>query len=177
MAIYSNILAWRILWTVDPGELLSIGSHRVGYNWSDLACMNALEKEMATHSNILAWRIPGTQKPGGLPSVGLHRFGHDWSNLAAAAEETYLTYLKVIKAICDKWVSQVTSYQRWKTESISSRIKNKTRMPTLMILSNLVLEILAIEVREEKNKRNPNWKGRSKIVTVCRSQDTMHIKS
>ena len=32
MAIYSNILAWRILWTVDPGELLSIGSHRVGYN-------------------------------------------------------------------------------------------------------------------------------------------------
>ena len=27
MATYSNILAWRNLWTVEPGGLLSIGSH------------------------------------------------------------------------------------------------------------------------------------------------------
>ena len=46
-------------------------------NWSNLACMHKLEKEMATHSSILAWRIPGTQEPGGLLSVGLHRVGHD----------------------------------------------------------------------------------------------------
>ena len=39
---------------------------------SDLACMHALEKEMATHSSILAWRIPGTAEPGGLTSMGLH---------------------------------------------------------------------------------------------------------
>ena len=58
---------------------------QVGYNWSDLACMNALEKEMATHSNILTWRIPGTEKPGGLPSVEAHRVGCNWSDLAAAA--------------------------------------------------------------------------------------------
>ena len=32
MATYSNILAWRILWTVDPGGLLSIGSHRVRHD-------------------------------------------------------------------------------------------------------------------------------------------------
>ena len=83
MATYSNILAWKILWTVEPERLLSIGSRRVGHNWSALACMNALEKEMATHPNILAWRIPGTEQPGGLPSVGLHRVGHDWSNAAA----------------------------------------------------------------------------------------------
>ena len=54
-----------------------MGSHRVGHNWSDLACMPALEKEMATHSSILAWRIPGTEEPGGLPSMGSHRVGHD----------------------------------------------------------------------------------------------------
>ena len=30
MATYSDILAWRNLWTVEPGGLLSIGSHRVG---------------------------------------------------------------------------------------------------------------------------------------------------
>ena len=45
----------------NPGDrgawgLLSIGSHRVGHDWSDLACMHALEKEIATHSCILAWK-------------------------------------------------------------------------------------------------------------------------
>ena len=66
-----------------------MGSHRVGHNWSDLACMHAcmhaLEKEMATHSSVLAWRIPGTGEPGGLPSVRSHRVRHDWRDLAAAA--------------------------------------------------------------------------------------------
>ena len=32
MATYSTILAWRILWTEEPGGLLSIGSHRVGHD-------------------------------------------------------------------------------------------------------------------------------------------------
>ena len=69
----------------EPGGLPSMGSHRVRHDWGDLACMHALEKEMATHSSTLAWRIPETEEPGGLPSMGLHRVGHDWSNLAAAA--------------------------------------------------------------------------------------------
>ena len=30
MATHSSVLAWRILWTEEPGELLSMGSHRVG---------------------------------------------------------------------------------------------------------------------------------------------------
>ena len=89
MAIHSSTLAWRILWTEEPGGLQSIGSHRVRHNWSDLACMHALEKEMATHSSILAWRIPGPGEPGGLPSLGSHRVGHDWSDLAAAAAVLY----------------------------------------------------------------------------------------
>ena len=62
-----------------------MGSHRVRHDWSDLACVHALEKEMATHSSILAWRIPGMEEPGGLPSVGSQRVRHDWSNLTAAA--------------------------------------------------------------------------------------------
>ena len=32
MATYSSILAWRILWTEEPGALQSMGSHRVGHN-------------------------------------------------------------------------------------------------------------------------------------------------
>ena len=30
MATYSSILAWKILWTEEPGRLQSMGSQRVG---------------------------------------------------------------------------------------------------------------------------------------------------
>ena len=75
----------RILCPEETGGLLSIGSHRVGHDWSDLACMHALEQEMATHSSILAWRIPRTVESGGLPSMGSHKVGYDWSDLAVVA--------------------------------------------------------------------------------------------
>ena len=32
MAAHPSILAWRILWTEEPGGLLSIGSYRVGHD-------------------------------------------------------------------------------------------------------------------------------------------------
>ena len=50
---------------------------------------------MAIHSSVLAWRIPGTGEPGGLPSLGSHRIGHNGSDLAAAAADSYLTFLKM----------------------------------------------------------------------------------
>ena len=37
MATLSSILAWRIPWTEKPGGLQSMGSQRVGHDWSDLA--------------------------------------------------------------------------------------------------------------------------------------------
>ena len=77
MATHSSILVWRILWTEEPGGLLSIGLPRVRDDCSDLACIHALEKEMATHSSILVWRILWTEEPGGLQCTGLHRVGHD----------------------------------------------------------------------------------------------------
>ena len=35
MAIHSSTLAWEFPWTEEPGRLHSVGSHRVGHNWSD----------------------------------------------------------------------------------------------------------------------------------------------
>ena len=32
MATYSNILAWRLPWTGEPGRLQSMGLQRVGHN-------------------------------------------------------------------------------------------------------------------------------------------------
>ena len=43
-ATHSSVLAWRILWTEKTGGLQSLGSQRVGYNWSDLACMHGIYK-------------------------------------------------------------------------------------------------------------------------------------
>ena len=37
MATHSSALAWRIPGTGEPGGLPSMGSQRVGHNWSDLA--------------------------------------------------------------------------------------------------------------------------------------------
>ena len=36
MATHSSVLAWRVPGTGEPGGLLSMGSHRVGHDWSDL---------------------------------------------------------------------------------------------------------------------------------------------
>ena len=43
MATHSNVLAWRIPGTVEPGGLPSMGSHRVWHDWSDLAAAAAAE--------------------------------------------------------------------------------------------------------------------------------------
>ena len=37
METHSSVLAWRIPGTGEPGGLPSMGSHRVGHDWSDLA--------------------------------------------------------------------------------------------------------------------------------------------
>ena len=37
MAPHSSTLAWKIPWVEEPGRLQSMGSHRVGHDWSNLA--------------------------------------------------------------------------------------------------------------------------------------------
>ena len=40
MATHSSVLAWRIPGTGEPGGLPSMGLHRGGHDWSDLAAAN-----------------------------------------------------------------------------------------------------------------------------------------
>ena len=42
MATHSSVLAWRIPGMGEPGGLLSMGSHRVKHDWSDLAATAAV---------------------------------------------------------------------------------------------------------------------------------------
>ena len=48
MATHSSVLVWRIPGMGEPGGLLSMGSHRVWHNWSDLA-------EAASSLNIMVF--------------------------------------------------------------------------------------------------------------------------
>ena len=41
MATHSSVLAWRIPGTGEPSGLPSMGLHRVGHDWSDLAAAAA----------------------------------------------------------------------------------------------------------------------------------------
>ena len=49
MATHSSVLAWRISGTVEPGGLPSMGSPRVGHDWSDLAAAAATQ----THKGVI----------------------------------------------------------------------------------------------------------------------------
>ena len=112
MAPHSSTLAWKVPWTEEPGGLPSMGSLRVGHDWSDLAAAaetsqvalvvknltaNAGDiRDMGSipesgrspgggHDNspsVLAWRSSWTEKPGRLQFIGSQRVGHDWSDLA-----------------------------------------------------------------------------------------------
>ena len=43
METHSSVLAWRIPGSAEPGGLPSMGSHRVGHDWSDLAAVAAAQ--------------------------------------------------------------------------------------------------------------------------------------
>ena len=53
MATHSSVLAWRIPGTGEPGGLPSMGSHRVGHDWSDLAAAAAAAVYMVEYSLVM----------------------------------------------------------------------------------------------------------------------------
>ena len=60
-----------------------------------------------------------------------------------------------------------------KIESIDPKIRNKTKMPIFtMIIQHRSESPSYSNQRRKRNKRNPDWKRRSKALTVCRWYDT-----
>ena len=49
MATHSSIFAWRTPWTEEAGGLQSMGSQRVGHDWSALATAAAAEGKEGEH--------------------------------------------------------------------------------------------------------------------------------
>ena len=60
MATYSSVLTWRIPGTGEPVGLPSMGSHRVGHDWSNLAaaaaaCLHELKEKFCSSSTALSF--------------------------------------------------------------------------------------------------------------------------
>ena len=86
------------------------------------------------------------------------------------------TYLNIIKAIYNKTHSKHYP-QWWKTESISPKVRNKIRMPSLTAtIHHSFGSFSHSNQRRKRNKMNPDWKKRSKTLTVCRWHDPLHRK-
>ena len=50
MASHSSTFAWKIPWMEEPGRLQSMGSLRVGHDWSDLAVAVANEFKVSWYN-------------------------------------------------------------------------------------------------------------------------------
>ena len=80
-------LAWKISWMEEPCGLQSMGSLRVGHDWTTSLSL----------FTFMHWRRKWQPTPVFLPaesqgrgawwllSMGSHKVGHDWSDLAVAA--------------------------------------------------------------------------------------------
>ena len=83
MAPHSSTLAWKIPWMEEPGGLQSMGSLRVGHDWTTSLSL----------FTFMHWRRKWQPTPVFLPGesqrwgawwaaiYGSHRVGHDWSHL------------------------------------------------------------------------------------------------
>ena len=75
------------------------------------------------------------------------------------------TYLNIVKFLYDKPTANIILDGK-KLKAFPLRSGIRQGCPLSPLLFNIVLEVLAITIREGKG-RNPDWK-RSKALTVCR---------
>ena len=75
VATHSSVLAWRVPGTGEPGGLPSMGSHRVGHDWSNLAAVvvihkyqiiEKIETNRTLHSEM--WQFPYSTSPVLVPT-------------------------------------------------------------------------------------------------------------
>ena len=75
------------------------------------------------------------------------------------------TYLNIIKTIYDKPTANIIL----NGEKLKAFFLKSGRIQGCPLQFNIVLEVLATAIKKRKrNKRNPDYKRRSKTFTVCR---------
>ena len=120
MATHSSVLAWRIPGMWEPGGLPSMGSHRVGHDWSDLAAVAALSHWCLccwpwTLSSVLKLGKPCRYAGFSLTSI--------WSALTyfpySSHAHVHLCQLPSYSKLCFSWIHQALSTS-WLLTSVLS---------------------------------------------------------
>ena len=81
----------------------------------------------------------------------------------------YLNIVKVMQA--NQCINFKLSGE--KLQIIPLKSGNRQCCPLSPDLFNIVLEILAREIRQQGCQRDTNWKGRNQTITVCRLNDSI----
>ena len=94
MVPHSSTLAWRIPGTGEPGGLPSMGSHRVGHGWRDLAAV-------AAAAEYIMWNARLDEAQAGIKitrrNINNLRYADDTTLMAESEEELKSLLMKVKK--------------------------------------------------------------------------------
>ena len=116
MATHSSVLAWRIPGTGEPGGLLSMGWHRVGHDWSDLAavavdyCPCNISKDCTTDVCV----------HHGHPTVRIHLVYSGWSNHCVVSWFLNFRHLDTTSEVLSYWhLYHVYTIMSWYFSSLT----------------------------------------------------------
>ena len=148
MAPHSSVCAWRIPGTVEPGRLQSMGSHRVGHDWSDLAVgvINpAVEKAAWWNDSELKFWSQTESESGSIMSDSLQPQGlySPWNSLGQNTGVGNLSLLQgifpvqwsnsglphcrqILYQLCHKGSPRMLEWAVYPFSSRSSQTRNQT---------------------------------------------------
>ena len=108
MTTHSSTLAWKILWTEEPGRLQPMGLQTVRHNWA--TSLHSLHfilyhwRRMAIHSSILAWRISWTEEPARPWSMGSQsRTQLKWLSMHAGNQHILNTSTSTMRFLLERY--------------------------------------------------------------------------
>ena len=123
MATHSSVPSWRIPGTGEPGGLPSMGSHRVGHDWSDLAAAAAVTDGAESGSQcscmftlmLLTWGASlGKSRNSVIQETGLSAFSKAKENWRCLWAPTILVSKPYSSATPSTWASLfLCSRTRW----------------------------------------------------------------
>ena len=139
----------------SPGKNTGVGCHFL------LQCMKG-KSESEVAQSCWALSDPMDCSPPGSSVHGIfHAKVLEWGDIT-------FSHLNIKKAIYDKPTANIILNGK-KLKAYPLKSGKRCRCPLSPLLFNIVLEVLTTAIREKKrNKRNPDWKRRSKTLTVCR---------
>ena len=172
MATHSSVLAWRIPGTGEPGGQLSMGSHRVGHDWSNLAA--AIEHFLPPYRKINSKWIKDLNVRPETIKILEENIGKTLSNI----HHSRILYdppprILEIKAKINKWdLIKIKSY--YTTKETISKVKRQpsewkkiiaNEVTDKELISKIYKQLLQLNSRKINNPIKNIFKPR--FITHC----------